>query len=372
MNTKQGDQSADLNRVLRLFEAPAESFDPFDKTNDELEERGLPPRPDPDRLPKLYKFWTQIFESRPTILGLKPDTLEKGQATVITEGPGKGQPRYVSLPLKQLTGFTTAYLRARPAGGTRQQASGNWSGASITARDGKVFTQIEAAWQTPHIEKPHGPGGAMIGPPFQMSVWIGFDGQRRYHQSSLPQIGTAHRIGIEPGIPKPSEHWAWIQWWHRSSLLEEPYTLPIAVSPGDSVRCTLTVIDGGARVQYFFKNETTNIALPLEAFQPPDNTIPLRVSGSTAEWITERPSVFPDPEQYRFPKYNTVKFTTCLARASRAGFADVERDLSSARELTMHDRRSTPARRRQLSKGRINDVQDAEEALTIYPRVIEH
>ena len=70
----------------------------------------------------------------------------------------------------------------------RRESSLNWSGAYVTPRNGRQFTEVHGRWEVPAVAVPSGTSGS---PEFRSSIWIGLDGQRRYFDSSLPQIGTA-------------------------------------------------------------------------------------------------------------------------------------------------------------------------------------
>ena len=75
--------------------------------------------------------------------------------------------------------------------------------------------------------------------PYVCSNWIGLDGQRRYLDSSLPQIGTASTLQHDgPPITE-----AWTQWWARGNTGTVPLPIGLTVAPGDEVLSVLTALD---------------------------------------------------------------------------------------------------------------------------------
>ena len=73
-----------------------------------------------------------------------------------------------------------------------------------------MFVEIRGSWQAPVVAPPT-PGE--IGE-FHSSTWIGLDGQRRYLNSSLPQIGTAQYVDVTAAATTFTTK-AWWQWWLR-------------------------------------------------------------------------------------------------------------------------------------------------------------
>ncbi|MDH3664315.1 MAG: G1 family endopeptidase, partial [Alphaproteobacteria bacterium] len=174
----------------RFFPVPPDGFDPLTASSDELRDFGLPLPPNEQTHPALYEFWRRMY----------------------------GLPPLKFIPISfSFKGFEqlSAIIHRRQALGfrTRRQTSPNWSGAYIKPRDGEVFTEIWGQWQVPGPAVP--PTAAMAGSYYRCSTWIGLDGQRRYYQSSLPQIGTAQSINDATG---QLEFDAWWQWWVRDEF----------------------------------------------------------------------------------------------------------------------------------------------------------
>jgi len=281
---------------------PAEPFDATSASPEQLQEFGLPPRPDPATQPLLREAWDRAFGKS---LILQPFSVEE---RLIDDVRYRPQIRRV-------------YERLVTA--TRFETSRNWSGAYITANRGKHFIQIWGVWAVPgNLRLP--PGGSP-GIDYVCSNWIGLDGQRLYFDSSLPQIGTQSTLQAN-GTTKAE---AWTQWWARDLVTNKP-PLPLpnfAVAPGDQVAAVLTVIDPQTVicVMVNLSAQPWPIGTSVMATSPPvrlpDTTIAMpEIAGATAEWVLERPAVFPpvfgpfgDPQLDNFPDYGETEFDFCLA-----------------------------------------------------------
>src|SRR5262249_43281738 len=147
----------------------------------------------------LAKFWTEMFS----------------QPLVFAE---PGPPLMLALRISDQLRMTTS---------GRRESSLNWSGLYITPRNGRQFTQIHGSWVVPGVSPPPGTSGGLE---FRSSIWIGLDGQRRYFDSSLPQIGTAQFLNA-PSDPPFS---VWCQWWLRENpLTYRPIPLTLPIQQGD-------------------------------------------------------------------------------------------------------------------------------------------
>jgi hypothetical protein len=292
---------AQINRETYHFDVPESGViervagaDPAD-----LARYGVPPMPDRDTQPELYDFWVDVFSR-----SLKP------------------------VPV------TFSYTPKRPGyfgrGGTiparsRYQSSRNWSGASIMPRDGRMFTQVVGAWKVPSVKAPPADGE------YHSSTWIGLDGQRKYLDSTLPQIGTAQYV-TRAGTTVTHETTTWVQWWPGPSVTIDE----MPVSPGDVMVAWMIVLNS-LWVQFFILNLTSPPPVPFAPFNRPAPTVPWRdepglrqakVSGATAEWVMERPMVWGSDVLYELPDYNPppnastprvpFRFSNCYAVSARA------------------------------------------------------
>jgi hypothetical protein len=216
-----------------------------------------------------------------------------------------------------------------------QETSLNWSGAYITPRDGTVFSSIWGAYQVPTPNVP--PGGAAN--EYRSSTWVGFDGQRRYYMSTLPQFGTAQNIDFINGVLTRS-YFAWWQWWARD-VTGAAFPITLAepqIHPGDLIMLFMQVAGDRGGVSFLIKNATTGHATNFFQGPPAVAGLPFKVSGATAEWVMERAADAGTPKPQQLPDYGTVDFHDCGATAiNPMSGATVERSLSAARLIDMYE-----------------------------------
>ena len=300
-------------------------FDPIAATPEQLNLYGLPPRPDPKQEPSLYAAWSKLF-ARPLVWvdPLRPLSEDSGPAGHLSG------PRYTP---------------------TRFETSQNWSGAYIEPNGGNMFVLLIGGWTVPTPKlPPDAPSHPPVAATYNCSNWIGLDGQRRYLNSSLPQVGTEQILVVNPNGSQSIETQAWFQWWARNEVTIRKTTITeVPVRPGDYVIAALWVIDK-ARVSVIFHNLTTGKAhrrfgSPPQVRQRGGTLATPIVSGATAEWITERPAVPGSAEMYLFPDYTSVTFDCCVAGAARGpGPATAEAVLRGARFLRMYEVLADPPR----------------------------
>src|SRR5262245_42217487 len=277
MTQQYGDRNSgfqdEVNRRVHFFPQPPEGFNPLTARPEALTRYGIPPKPDPAQQPALTRFWTEMY-SLPLVFVVPP-----------------------SLP---------AVL---PQPRISREASRNWSGAYITPRNGQQFTEVHATWEIPLVAAP---AGMSASAEYRSSIWIGLDGQRRYFDSSLPQLGTGQCVNAP--LPTPAFH-TWCQWWLRDNpQTYVPDILSVGVAPGQRVMASLRVLNE-TQVHGIIENRTTGAILPFIMVAPTDmlSGMQLKVSGATAEWIVERPAGGIMGELYELPDYGIVHFTNCFA-----------------------------------------------------------
>ena len=322
MTQQSGDRNyglqGEVNEWVHFFPQPPEGFNPLTARPEDLARYGIPPKPDPDQHPVLTRFWTKMY-SLPLVF-VAPPSLE------------------VSLPP------------------IPREASLNWSGAYITPRNGQQFTEVHATWEIPLVAAPAGMSGSAE---YRSSIWIGLDGQRRYFESSLPQLGTAQFVNA----PAPPFH-TWCQWWLRDNpQTYDPQLLSVGVAPGQRVMASLRVVNE-TQVHGIIENRTTGAILPFIMDAPTDGSsgMQLKVSGATAEWIVERPAGDENPaELYELPNYGTVHFTNCFALSAKMLVGGVpgpgqEQTLDGARLIRMYKSERNPSRTVIISKAEPPDV----------------
>jgi hypothetical protein len=317
----------DLDTLIKIVTAsitsalPPAGFDPLTASEDELLKLGFPKRPNPALWPAEYAFWQEMFAP--------PLEFEAFDFKI--------------LPL--VTTQSRAFFGHLP----RRQTSLNWSGAYITPRDGTVFSSIWGKFQVP---TPNLPPGGGPGVKYRSSTWIGFDGQRRYYRSTLPQFGTAQNIDPIMGVPTRS-FFAWWQWWVRDVAGQANPILLVAptIHAGDLIMCFMQVANDRAGVSFAITNLTTGRVVQFFQSAPPAGWgQPFKVSGATAEWVMERSADAPNPTPLQLPDYGTVDFRDCGAMAINMNTgATVERSLSAAKLIDMYVVKQNPERTAKIS-----------------------
>jgi Peptidase A4 family len=329
MSDEQGQSpGADFERLKKIVRdstksaLPPTGFDPLEASQEELTKLNFPKRPNPERQPAAYAFWQEMF-ARP----LEFEAFDFDIVPLLVESRGF----FGQLP--------------------RRQTSLNWSGAYITPRDGTVFSSIWGKFQVP---TPNQPSGGAPSQKYHSSTWIGFDGQRRYFRSTLPQFGTAQNIDPSTGTGAPTKSFfAWWQWWVRDVAGQAfPITLAApAINAGDLIACFMQVADDRAGVSFVMANVSTSRA--VQFFQAAPSTTsgqPFSVPGATAEWVMERSADAPDPTPLQLPDYGTVDFRDCGATAINLNTgATVERSLSAAKLIDMYVVKQNPERTVKIS-----------------------
>ena len=324
-----------INEETERFDLPDEGFIAPGTNQRDLERFGVPPSPDPYTEPGLYRLWQDII-AQP----LKPLPIE----------------------FVDTAGDSDYFQRAGPLrAAARHQSSRNWSGASIGAHDGRKFVSIAGTWRVPLV---------FALPPnddYRSSTWIGLDGQRKYVDSTLPQIGTAQYVKRIGGVPTRTTE-SWVQWWPRKPV--SIYQMP--VSPGDVVLAWMTVVNP-LHVQFFILNLTAPPPFPFAPFKwrSPRVRWPglparvrARVSGATAEWVMERPTRLGSDELYKLPDYNQpvlatrvpFPFTDCYASSmSVLGGPTREENLLTSTLINMFKTHRTPYSAAKISVAKRGD-----------------
>lgn len=320
----------EIQKRIRFYESPPEDFDPLTAEPEVLAKYGIPQRPNAEDFPALARFWTEMF-SPPLVF------TEKKFLFLV-------DPVLVSAQL-------------RVTASARRESSLNWSGAYITPRNGQQLTEVHGRWEVPAVGVPSGTSGS---PEFRSSIWIGLDGQRRYLDSSLPQIGTAQFLN-SPNDPPYSVWWQW--WLRNSSTTFSPVSLALPITPGQRMMASLRVRDE-THVDFLIENRTTGqIFPPFTMAAPTDTTsqIQVKVSGASAEWIVERPTNATTGDLYNLPNYNEVHFTNCFAISANMPPGQLpgpglEQTLDGARLINMYNVERSPSRTVIISKTKRPDA----------------
>jgi hypothetical protein len=323
---------SEINRNTGFFRPP-EDFDPQTADPDLLARYGLPPEPDQRTEPERYAFWRKMLSP--------PLRFVKAEFSLPNPETQFGR---FGLPL---------------ALGTRHESSHNWSGAYITPKDNRMFTEVHGSWKVPTPSPPIADKGRRpLDGDYRSSTWIGLDGQRRYIDSSLPQIGTSQCVKVVDGYSTMTTG-AWWQWWVPGPK-KPPVALSLIVNPGDQVMCSVIVISP-TTVRFLIKNQTTgDFVSPFEE-PAPGCPAPVRVSGATAQWIMERPMRLANDEFYALPDFGNVVFHDCLAVAAHApGLAGQSQKLAGAKLINMFELQSDGLRVAHTSLARRSGDQEIE------------
>jgi hypothetical protein len=286
-------------------------FNPLDPshTREELYHYDLP-FPDPQS--PLFETWRKIFSPLP-----KYETFEFI----------KFEPAFdyaLSIPLS---------AGRAPIITTRWETSLNWSGAYLEPRNGNMFIEVTANWQIPDLSAAQNPA-----PSQSSTIWVGLDGQRGYFNSSLPQIGTTQAFDK---LGNPDYH-AWYQWWDRDLKHNRPTRIiGFPINPGDLAFCNVQAVDL-THVIVSITNFTSSkmFSKKLKAPTVPQTGAVPQISGATAQWVVERPTVPNSDTLLDLVDYGKVRFIRCLASAAPAPAMPVAefQNLDSARFVRMYDR----------------------------------
>ncbi len=282
-------ESALLNRI-KNFPIPPEDFDLMTASASELQAFGIPPRPDPTDA-ALYDVWFDFF-------GIRPEFVQAD----IEVKDDEFQP-------------ATRESQVAPALSTRFETSKNWCGAFIEPTHGTVFVQVSGRWVVPIPEVPLDDGPGV----YACSTWVGLDGQRRYLDSSLPQVGTWQAVTLSNGGITTIETYAWFQWWARNLPGTQPGVIKnVPVAPGDHVRCMVRVWEQNVAVFYIKNVRTgrlTNFGVEAPRLDLGNGRFhQYKISGATAEWIMERPTPLDDPNSlYGLADYGHTDLLDCHA-----------------------------------------------------------
>ncbi len=279
---------------------------------------GVPPPPGADAPVALRELWGRIFGKRLFLIPFVP-------------------------PGPSLVEQSVRILRREPPGFSMSgssQDSGNWAGAYATANGGKHLGTMLGLWQVPlDASVPVGRDPA----DYACSIWIGLDGQRRYFDSSLPQIGTL--IQFKDG---KRVDFAWVQWWERDSTSNDFLQLDLPVAPGDLIGAFLHVTDP-THVWFVIVNLSivpVRKAVAFLASAPLNGAEPV-VFGATAEWVVERPSHVGLTTMFDLPDFGHCNIAGLALQTAQIGaplFEGDLRDMAYARLIRMLDQRTDPPR----------------------------
>ncbi len=309
------------------WELPPKGFDPGKATPGQLEAYGLPQTPDPQKQPALNRAWRRMFQS-------PLDWVE---------------PKRVQAPFKL---FRAPQVETMfDIASTRIEDSGNWAGAAIVPDSDNQFVQVFGEWTVPLPSVPP------LGPPSQTTyrnaLWIGLDGDRRYFNSSMPQVGTQQEVTHDAAGNDTTNYYAWFQWWLRGEPSNVIMLTGLHVEAGLEMMGLVWAFDATDVLVLFRNFGTFNQITGFTASAPPDpiSNIQPKVSGATAEWILERPALQGSNGLEPFASYLPTEFRNCVAGvAGGPGLPTSEKALIAPRFKRMFERiGSLPSRTRIIS-----------------------
>ena len=280
----------------------------------------IPPEPDPNLNPDLHAAWRRMF---------------KTSFVWIT-------PEFEQLPVERLRISTVASFMFSS---TRVESSRNWCGPEIAAHGGKQFVQIYGEWVVPTVGLPPPQNrGSGPGPhDYKSAAWVGLDGDRRYLNSSLPQVGTGHDL-IDGPTGQTTQYYPWVQWWARDQVaLNYRRITNITVQPGVRVMGLVWAFSPTDVFIYFRNFAPLNQMVGFIRAAPQVQRTPIlrltpTVSGATAEWLVERPTLLNSTTELElFPDYTRVDFDNCVAgTASEPGPATGQQTIATPRWKRMY------------------------------------
>jgi hypothetical protein len=245
------------------YPVPPEDFDPLEADEETLSRYGFPHRP---RNQQLLRLWKRALGHPIKIL----------------------EPRY---------GIVEGRHRSF-AGVTK-----SWSGGQITSAPGQVFENVIGIWTVPSTYPDPHDGGLSV-----CSSWIGIS----------DTDGHLLQAGVDNDVDNNNDRSIYA-WWTLVPSPEIRVKLP--VSAGDSILCAI-----GARrhpekdpetpsllVDIWLANLSRTLGMIIAVQGAPGSYF----AATNAEWIVERPSNNPDPNNYQprgpLANYGQVTFTNCSA-----------------------------------------------------------
>jgi hypothetical protein len=265
-----------LASTVNVYPAPPADFDPVSALPSELEQYGIPPRPDSaDAVP--FARWKKLVTSPQTRL-----TNVTAKATNVIHGPVR------NAKVQGIVGNTTAV------------SSENWSAYVVTDEYGTFMPNnsfIEAEWTVPAVGVEN-----CNNAPYMSSQWVGFDG---YTSLDVLQAGTE-----VDGCP--STYYAWYEWYtdycvvNSASLPCYSYSVTLPVNPGDLMFIEVWYTTNSPNGHAYLYNSTIQQSASISFNQPPTSYPPAQYQGNSVEWVVERPYIgsFPNLTNYVADVFN--------------------------------------------------------------------
>jgi hypothetical protein len=245
-----------LPGVMAAAEPPP-WFNPLTASDEDLAVFGLPPRPDAQGAPEIYKSWQRAMTAS------KRAVVPEFQRTDIFHGPA------------QMTRVENSTA-----------TSNNWSAVVVESgassyNSNTSFRIIQAEYVVPVASQAF---GACTGSADRSASWVGIDGANGSGLKDLFQAGTEADASCVNGV-KSQHYYAWLEW-----VPDKPNTEVIIgglpVSAGDDI--FIQVSNTSATQGYvYIVNESTSEYVNLSVPAPSGT----KLIGNSAEWVVERPTV---------------------------------------------------------------------------------
>jgi hypothetical protein len=252
-----------------FFPAPPAGFNPVGASDADLAAYGFPKRPaltDP-----YYATWAKVVSNAKNRIANPV-----ARTTTRVHGPVR---QAVSGPVHAAGGV-----------GADNGFSYNWSGPEVTypntsgyfARNGST---AYIAFQPPVL----GTEDCLYAP-YHTSIWAGFDGDSRLSSYDVLQAG----IDVSYGTSCSVSYAAWYEWYmpgcSGSSTSYPCYETDVnlTVNAGDAMYISVTYNTTSPNGTAFLSDQTTGDYVTVSFNQPSGNSDGT-YSGSSAEWIVERP-----------------------------------------------------------------------------------
>jgi hypothetical protein len=243
-----------------FYAGPPADFSPLTAAPSELEQYGIPPRPDPaDAVP--FAQWKKLVTSPQTRLANLTV-----RATNVFHGTVKNP------KVQGTVGNTTAIN------------SSNWSGYAVTDANGTFaanHSYVYSYWTVPAVGVEN-----CNDAPYLSAEWVGIDGF-----SSLDVL----QAGIEvDGCP--SNYYAWYEWYTFDCTVNSAgqpclsYSVDLPINPGDLMYGDVWYTTAAPQGHAYLYNYTTQQSVSVAFNQPSTSDSGAEYQGNGVEWIVERPN----------------------------------------------------------------------------------
>jgi hypothetical protein len=238
---------------VRAYPAPPAGFEPLTATPQELEDVGLPMRPDPNVNPSGYAAWKRAVTTPTTRI------IPQLEVTDIYHRP-----------LQVVT----------PSSEGAPEKSSNWSGYIVLSSATKYgsassFGYVSGYFVVPWVLQPIG----KCGTPVYASEWVGIDGVSK--DTALIQAGVNGVSSCRSG-KQTLTYSTWYEWFPLPSVNFKNFP----TSPGDDYSVYVESLSA-TKAKAFLVNYVENKSVSI-TFSAPGGS---RVIGNSAEWILEAPTV---------------------------------------------------------------------------------